>query len=119
MANEISVAASLSLARLGTTVAAAFSKHADFDGDQSIANVQIIGTAAEAVVLGDVTTVGYVLLKNQDATNFIQIDSVNTMDGFTQKLLAGDFILLKPEAATIYAKADTADCNLFVQAFEL
>lgn len=70
-------------------------------------------------MLGDVTTIGFLLLKNLSAANYVEIDSVNTFNGFPQKILAGEFILLKPQTATIYARANTAEVNLQVVALEL
>lgn len=122
MANEITAAASLSAAKGGVSVGSGGSQTdtADMAGDQMLANVQIIGTAAEQILLGDITTVGYVFLKNLDATNYIEIalDSGVTTQIFA-KLLAGDVTLVKAATATLYAKANSANCNLHVVAVEL
>lgn len=119
MANEISASASLSAGKNGVALSNSFSRSADMSGDEMIANIQNVGTTAEAVVLGDISTIGFLLIKNLDDTNFVEIDAANTFDKFPQKLLAGDFVLLKPQTTTIYAKANTAACNLLVQAIEL
>jgi len=88
-------------------------------GQESNQTVQSVGTSAEALVLGEVSTIGYTLVMNLDATNYVEIDNEAGMAGWPQKLLAGDFILLKPQAATIYGKANTAACNVLVAAVEL
>jgi hypothetical protein len=88
-------------------------------GTNSNQTVQSIGTSAELVGVGEVTTIGYVLIVNLDDTNYVEIDKVNTFDAFPQKLLAGDVILLKPESATIYAKAHTASCDVLICMVEL
>ena len=120
MANEINVACSLSGSKGGATVTASGTKTADMAGDQMITNVQIVGTSAEALVLGDVSTIGYVMLKNLDATNFIEValDSGVSTQKFA-KLLAGDIMLFKASTATMYVKADSGACNLQVTAVEL
>ena len=120
MANEIQVSASLSASKGGVSVNNSASRSATMAGDQMISNVQIIGTAAEALVLGDVSTIGYVFLKNMDATNFVEIalDSGVSTQKFA-KLLAGDFAIFPASTATMYAKADTANVNLVVQAIEV
>jgi len=119
MANEIQVGVTFAANKNGVAVNTANSKTADMAGDQMITNVQIIGTSAEAIVLGDVSTVGYVKFVNMDATNYIDISLI--ADGTTPfaKLLAGDVTIIKVATATMYAKSNTANCNLLVQACEL
>jgi hypothetical protein len=120
MANEISVSVWLSVSKHGASNAGAGSRTLTMAGDQMINNVQIISSVApEAVVLGDVGTIGYVFLKNLDSTNYVEIDSVNTLDNWPQRLLPGEFILLKPEGITMYALANDAPVNLQVLAVEL
>lgn len=77
---------------------------------------QAVGFAAEeALVLGDVTAPGWVMLKNLDATNYI---TVKTGTGGTvfAKLLAGEFCLLRlgSGAQVPYVQSDTAACQLDV-----
>jgi hypothetical protein len=124
MANEISASAQLSATKNGVTlnnsVGLTVQASKDMAGDQMTQNVQIVGTSAEALDVGDVSTIGYVLLKNLDTTNFVQIalDSGVSTQIFA-KLRAGDVALFPAATATIYAKADTANCNLLVMALEL
>ena len=119
MAREITASASLTASKGGASVSASAAITNDMAGDQMLTNVQNIGTSAEALVLGDITTIGFLFVKNLDATNYVEVDSVNTLDEFPQKLLPGEFVLLKPQTTTIYAKANTAACNVLVQAVEL
>ena len=90
-------------------------------GAQKIANVQIVGTTTEALVLGDVTTIGYLALTNLDATNFVQIGLATPVDASNAfcKLLPGESALIPTRQTTIYALADTASVNLDVLAIEL
>jgi len=53
-------------------------------------------------------TPGYVYVRNMDTTNYVE---VGITASYTIKLLAGDFALF-PAAAAIYAKANTAACNV-------
>lgn len=89
-------------------------------GTDNIGNVQSVGTTTEALTLGDVTTIGYLFLKNQDATNYVEI-SLTTPVGSEAfiKLLAGECAFFPTRQTTIYAKANTAAVDLFVAAFEL
>jgi hypothetical protein len=120
MANEIGVSASIAASKGGATISASGTDTADMSGDQMIANVQSVGTSAEALQLGDVSTIGYLFLKNMDATNYVEValDSAVSTQIFA-KLLAGDVTLVKAATATLYAKANTAAVNLYVAATEL
>ncbi len=80
-------------------------------------NTQTIGTSAETVVIGaDIVAHGMCFVKNLDATNFIEVgpDSTGIVNFF--KLLPGQWAWfpLHP-SATVKAKADTADCKLFIK----
>lgn len=88
-------------------------------GGDMVRTTQSIGTSAEAIVLGDLATAAVLAVYNTDATNYIEVDSVNTMDKFPQKIPAGGFILLRPQTTTIYAKANTAACVVEILACEL
>ena len=92
-------------------------------GTNSIGNVQNIGTTTEAIVLGDVTTIGYLMLINLDATNFVSVGlatPVTTGPGNAfAKLLPGEFCIIPTRQTVIYALADTAACDVFVVAIEL
>lgn len=120
MANEIQATIGLTVSKSGAAISTSGSKTADMTGTEMITNVQAIGFAdAEAIVLGDVTTVGYIAFKNLDTTNFVELALDEPMANKFAKLLAGDLTLIKAATATIYAKADTASVNLLVSACEL
>lgn len=120
MANVISIQVAFALVANGTQILnLKLTDSFTASGTNLLNHIQSIGTSAEAVVVGEVTTIGYVLVANLDATNYVQIDKVNTFDGFPQKLLAGDVILLKPESVTMYLKANTAACDVLIVAAEL
>jgi hypothetical protein len=119
MATEIRAQGSLSAAKNGVSVSASVSVNPDMAGDQLIGNVQAIGTGAEAIVFGDISTIGYVFLKNMDATNYVDISMVSDATTPFAKLLAGDFTIIKAASALVYAKANTAGINLQVVAAEL
>lgn len=120
MAREITATASLSASKGGASVNNSASHVADMAGDQMIGTVQIVGTSAEALNVGDVSTIGYVFLKNMDATNFVEValDSSVSTQKFA-KILAGGVALFPALTATMYVKADTASVNLYVEAVEL
>jgi len=85
-------------------------------GDSYDAHVQVIGTSDEVITeSADVGTAGYMLFKNLDDTNYIQfaVKEEGTSVYFA-KLLPGEFMLIRYDAEVIYARANTAVCNLAV-----
>jgi hypothetical protein len=82
--------------------------------------VQTIGTSSEAIALGDLANLGGgLMIKNGDATNYVEIDSASSFDKFPQKILPGKAILLAPQTVTIYAKANTASVAISIVGAEL
>lgn len=120
MANSISFSASLALTGSGITAALSASKTATQSGSDFTNQSQLIGFAsAELLDLGsDIGTTGYMMVINQDATNFVEF----SLNDFTQKfakLRAGEFFIIPVSTGTIYAKADTGACLVSVLAIEL
>lgn len=84
--------------------------------------VQTATTAAAAVNIGSVATLGYIFIKNLDGTNYVQISS----DGATfaagkicAKLKAGEFCILPAEPTATYGcRANTLSCDIQVIAIE-
>ena len=73
--------------------------------------VQAIGTSEETLSTGDMTTYGWLFVRNLDATNYIQLGFSTGVYGC--RLEPGEPALFRAEpAATIYLKANTAACNL-------
>jgi hypothetical protein len=123
MANEIQVSLSLTVSKNGASATASESITQTMSGDQFLNSVQIIGTSNEVLNFGDVTAGGWVVCKNLDATNYVEIflDSGNAQ--LVAKLLpgasgAGEACKFKPGAA-VYARANTAPVNLQVFTCEL
>ena len=121
MANEITISAALSIARTGLTLSASSSSSIDQAGDANSGFVQTIGTSTEQITMLDVVTPGYYYLRNDDATNFILIGlatPVTAPDAFIT-LAPGKCAVFPSRQTVIYAKADTAPCNLQVVIAEL
>lgn len=119
MANEITFTASLAATKSGVTVTTGSqSAQATMAGDQMITNVQAVGTDAEALLLGDVSSLGFVFVRNLDATNFVELSLESDGSSPFAKLLAGEFAVFPAATATMYAIADTAGCNVQVVAVE-
>ena len=88
-------------------------------GSEMTQHTQSIGTTAETLSLGDITGVpGAIVIKNLDATNYIELGGDSGLTVFKIKLLAGQFVAFQPTAATIYAKANTAAVRVQIVATE-
>lgn len=75
--------------------------------------IQSIGTSAENITVGDVSTAGYLFLRNLDSTNFVEFGKDNT--GFVNvgKLKPGEMCCFRVAASTtVQLKADTAACDV-------
>lgn len=91
----------------------------DMTGDEMFSNSQIIGTATETILSADVVSIGYVAMKNLDATNYVEISIDNASAQKFMRLRPGHVALFPAAQLPIYAKAHTAPCRLFVMMFEL
>lgn len=60
----------------------------------------------------DIGNAGYVYLRNNDDTNFVQYGYATTV--YNQRISAGSTAIfeLNPTIASLYLRADTADCNV-------
>lgn len=111
MANELQVAGSISFTpAAGATLAEDFARaYFTVSGVSGIGNIISVGTSDESLALGDISTIGWVYFRNLDATNFISIGSDGTL--YPIKLKAGEFALMRWNAAAIHVKANTGACN--------
>lgn len=74
-----------------------------------------VGTSeAEITLAAGIGNCGYCMVRNLDATNFVEFGFATGV--YPIKLLAGQFALLPlaPTTASLFAKADTAACNVLV-----
>lgn len=76
-------------------------------------NVQTIGTSEEAVDVGDVGTVGLVIIKNVGDTNYVEVGLTGS---YTVKILPGHTAVLQP-AGTLYAIANSAAVDIETYVF--
>lgn len=86
-------------------------------GPNRINLTQRIGTAEEAVDLGDLTSADLVVVKNLDPTNFVTLYNISGGSAFT-KILPGETHMFRLFSVALYAKADTAECRIQVLSFE-
>lgn len=110
MANELSLSISFSETKNGVTFAKTFSKSVTITGDNPIAKVQSIATTDTTVDIGGISTPGYFVAKNLDATNYITLgtDGSNYFD----KLKAGEIMVKRWNGSAVHALANTGACLL-------
>lgn len=119
MANEVSIQGNLTASKGGINVNFTGAKTLDMTGEDMIQATQAVGTSAEQIGLGAITGApGYVLIKNTDDTNFVELANDASMLEKFAKLLPGQVALFPPASGTIYGKADTAECTVVVVAVE-
>ena len=119
MANEIKSSINFSASKGGARVALSSSFYLTMSGSEMIQSTQSIGTTAETINLGDITGApGGFVIKNLDATNYIEIGGDSGLTVFKIKIPAGQFAAFQPTSATIYAKANTAAVRVQIIASE-
>jgi hypothetical protein len=115
MAAEITASGSLELDDGTVTEMLAVSGlRFDWSGTKYTKHVQSIGTAEEAIDLGEISSVGWILAVNRDNTNFV---SLRVGTGLTNAIRLdpkGGFALFRAGSGMTapFAIADTAACRV-------
>jgi hypothetical protein len=114
MADELKITGQLWFTKGGIKINLGTRDHfVTVSGDHAIHKSQEIGTSAEALDIGEITTVGYCWFRNMDSTNFVEIGYDDT--GFKNliKLKAGEECgPVRLGQGAPYALADTAAVDL-------
>jgi len=111
MSNELSVYAGLIFNKNGASVIANESVSVSITGSNMVKDTQEIGTTEETLELpSDMSSAGFLLIKNLDDTNYVDIGV--TTGVYTVRIKAGEIALFRPTSTTIYAKADTAAVSI-------
>ena len=116
MANELTLSASIKFTK-GTgdalmNVSKSYSDLVDVAGTEYYENIQSVGTSSEALLVSDIGTQGFVLLRNLDTTNFVNVSTDNSAHANPcVKMKAGEIALFRANSA-LYLKADTAACRV-------
>ena len=111
MADEISIVVHLLFSKGGANLDKSENILVSVTGDAFTHAVQEVGTTEEALAQSaDLGTPGYMLVKNLDSTNYVEIGS--TTGVYDIKLKAGEVALYRHNSATVYAKANTAACKV-------
>lgn len=119
MADEITLNLKVKYDKNGVVDSRTFSDNVDVTGSAMCGGVQTIGTAAEAIAIGDVGTKGYARFLNIDATNYVEIGSDVTGTFYPLiKLKAGESCVVRLSAVTLHARANTGAVRLDYMIFE-
>ena len=119
MANEITYTGSITASKGGVSLSSGpLSQALTMTGSNMVLETQTIGTTAELISKGDIGTVGCLLVKNLDATNYIDIALDSGMTNKFAKLMPGDFLLIPTGGVLPYAKANTAACQVLAVVLE-
>lgn len=120
MASELTLSAALAFTKSTRTTSKSY-----FGNTFTVSGTDYVGpfsqtiatTPGEALLLGDITTVGYALIKNKDAANYVTLRATS---GGTDvvKLKAGEFCLLRFAAAAPWAVAVGGACELEITLIE-
>lgn len=110
--NELVVGVSLQYSKNGRT--ASFERggiRTDVTGRKITEIEQTVGTAEEALNLGDISSPGYIAIENMDSENTVSLRPSSGAADMID-LLPGEVALFRLAAAAPYAIADTAACNV-------
>ena len=114
MADELTYRANIALSKGGVEFSKALAQQSiDVTGDHMIWATQEIATSAENIQKGEITTVGFAMFHNTDATNYVEIGYDDT--GFKPliKLLAGEWCgPVRLSQSTPQAQANSAAVDL-------
>ena len=119
MANEITASMSFRATKGGATVSFQDRFIADLTEQDMVNQTQLIGTSAEAIDIGDINGgVQFLIVKNLDATNTVEIGSDVTGADMFITLQPGKFCMFSPNTEDLYAIADTAAVRVLILAVE-
>lgn len=111
MANELTVRAFMAFLKGDVDEEMTFSDTVTVTGTKCLKNVQSVGNTAEALEIGDMTTPGFCLFHNMDATNSVEIrDGESGADLI--KLNAGEIAMGRLATNAPYAISNTSTVSL-------
>jgi hypothetical protein len=114
MADELTISVTLAFAKgVKSVTYKKTGQQFDVSGTDYIQNTQIVGTAEEALRMGEVTTPGYIIIANLDSTNYVSLRAA-TGGANTVELKPGECACfrLARTATAPYVIADTAPVEI-------
>jgi len=93
----------------GVTVSGAANLPLNQNNAVNFTNAQSIATSSTAITVGGVSSAGYIWIKNTDATNYVEINSITAVAGGCPIHLGpGEACVLPTRLTTWYGIANTA-----------
>jgi hypothetical protein len=117
MASEIRLSSTLRYAKDQAAASLSTSFVADQTGSKFESGVQAVGTSEEVLTKNDVGTIGYMAVRNNDPTNFVEFGAVTAQ--YSVKLGPLEGCVLPWKHANVYALANVAPCNVEYLLIEL
>lgn len=109
MAQELQIQGQLAFSKAGAALSTIFTNaYFDVSGSVGIKNEISVGTSDETLALGDISTIGWVYMKNLDATNYILAGADGTL--YNNKMKPLEPMFVRWNGAAIHVKANTAPC---------
>jgi hypothetical protein len=105
MANEIQFSGSLRYASGLKHGALEGSGRADQSGKEYMQDTQEIGSSEEQLLKGDVGTIGWVAVRNLDATFYVELGAGT--GAYSLKVPPGGYAMAPWDGTTVYAKANS------------
>lgn len=119
MANEKTTALAFSIFKNGQRVSDQLSLVETLAGTDYYAKAWTVSTAWTAIPLDALASFDLIFVKNNDATNYVQVATANDSTQIFAKLTAGRGVFLPPDpSATLYWRANSASCVCTVTATE-
>lgn len=115
MASELSIQVAVSYSKNGDVDQVSDSKIIDVSGTARVSGRQTIGTVEEQLVLGDVSSVGVVWIKNLDSTNYLTVGTVAGQRGF--RINPGESYPFRAANNAVYCAANTAAVDVSYKIF--
>lgn len=119
MPNELSINLSISYNKSGLLIDSPVNPfRATVVGLKYIKTVQNVGLAAEPLLVGDITSLGYLFMRNLDATNFVTLRSGSAGTPLA-RLKAGEAMVLRLDPASDpHLISNTAPVNVEILLIE-
>lgn len=115
MANEITIACSLSVSKGGASITASMGKTLDMAGTEMLSSVQQFSTAdSQAISFGGNDQVGQCIIKNLDASATLTVSVNTTHTQVISVIQPGCAILISGASTTMYAKSSSGTIDVFV-----
>ena len=125
MANELSLTFQITytptVANISPVVPGLKTDTVSMTGSRAVTGLQRIVITEEAISFGDVADGGYILIRNIDPTNFVELNQTAAPAKYCIRLNATEFAMFRVgggAANGLVAKADTAICTVQYWLFE-